>query len=151
MLATRREQAQNCTIENHASHESMVSTNRLLSLLDKGLPDQLACFAVSFLQSQTTVAPVGPDHLDPSFSSDLAPCSSHSCFDIHILCLSAICNPFFVSEFQHVYSRVLTYDVCQHGSAQEYHMPSPWWIFNSHFKFLLCALAGRFHIPGSSN
>ena len=76
------------------------------------------------------------NYLGPSFSNTLGPCSCHSCLDIHMFSLSAICRLSAAERDCALRVSRLTYNVCKHCATKEDHMSSPWRILDSDLEFL---------------
>lgn len=78
-------------------------------------------------------------YLGPSFSKARGPCSSHSCFETHMLSLSASCGQRngeisnMMVEGQIV---GLTYQVGENSTAEEDHVSSSWRILDADLEFL---------------
>jgi len=72
-------------------------------------------------------------YLAPSFSNALDPCSSHSALDIHMFSLSAICKRLDGASRTET---VIAYNICQHSTTKEDHVPPPWWILDADLEFL---------------
>ena len=75
-------------------------------------------------------------YLGPSFSSILGPCSCHSCLDIHISSLSAICRRLEAERTCALGIPRLTYNICKDCATEEDHMSPPRRILDSDSKFL---------------